>query len=136
MATIELYDIWREWGTIVKWKGPGGIVHQVDTSDVPASKWAYDNDDDPNIGYRQGYAGIPGRIVVSLEGNPSGHRVAATLLHKEDDVPRRVMFATDGGNGSHGHPKLNKKPTFILEVSNFRDCPVEINAGYRVMVVS
>lgn len=80
----------------------------------------------PVIAYR--YSGkSDGELVVSLEGANS---IAATLLHNEDDVPRKYYYATDGKNNTE-----LKRPAFILKAEGISRCPVQKCCGLKIMTV-
>ncbi|MGE3803026.1 MAG: hypothetical protein AB7H80_18560, partial [Candidatus Kapaibacterium sp.] len=98
MADLNLYRLWRENNSDVKWQGPDGVTHSIDISNPPnpPNDWAHTLDSNGKwvMAYKPGLSGEDGTLVVSLAGAPS---IKATLLHDEDDTPRKYYFATDGG---------------------------------------
>ncbi len=134
MATIKLYQLSRGGDRFVKWSGPDGDTHSIDAlNPAPPGQWAITQDSNGQsvMAYRPGgFPGGPadGELVVSLKGAPS---IAATLLHEEDDFPRKYYFATDGENNNPlGHA------AFILRAEGISDMPVARWANFRVMVVA
>jgi hypothetical protein len=136
---ITLYRLHRERDRWVKWEGPDGVTHQLDAlNHPPLGQWAfvYDADNRPVMAWRQPFiiqtmappTFLDAELVVSLDGAPS---LAATLLHDDDDWPKKYYFATDGGNGN----PLGRW-AFKLLVEGVSDMPVATWVNLRVMVVS
>ena len=131
MPTIKLYELSRGASRFVKWVGPDGKAHYIDVLNPPTGNlWAITNDSagKPVMAYKPGFhPGEDGELVVSLEGALS---IVATLMHNEDDFPRKYYFATDSKNNN----PLDR-PAFILRCEGLRQSPVEKWASLRVMVV-
>ena len=134
MATIELYQLSRAGDGFVQWMGPDGDTHSINAiNPAPPGQWAITQDSHgcPVMAYRPGgFSGGPadGELVVSLDGAPS---LIATLLHEQDDVPRKYYFATDAGNNN----PLGRW-AFILRAEGISDMPVARYVNFRVMVVT
>ena len=131
MPTIKLYELSRVGDQLVKWVGPDGDTHTIDVVNAaPLNSWKFTQDSDgrPVMAYREVPSGSDGTLVVSLDGAPS---IMATLLHNEDDFPRKYYFATDGGNNN----PLGR-PAFILQAEGENRSPVDRWANFRVMVVA
>jgi hypothetical protein len=120
---IKLYALGRGGDGFVVWKGPDGDTHSLDADNPPnpADSWAIvqDSQNRPVMAYSPSAFGSDGTLYVSIEGAPSR---AATLLHDEDDAPRKLYYATDNGNGTEN--PLGR-PAFILRGEGMRDCPVQ-----------
>jgi hypothetical protein len=131
MPEITLYRLYREKDRFVKWEGPGRASHSIDVENPPSpsTSWTVTRDlaGRPVMAYSPDALGDDGTLVVSLEGAPS---FIATLLHAEDDYPRKYYFATDGGN----HNPL-KCPAFILRCEGEGRSPIPPWASFYVMVV-
>ena len=125
MQTFDLYD---DCDGIVKWEAPDGKIYQLDTSKAEKGEWffTYDENDLPVMAFKTAPS-RDGELVVSLDGAKS---FAATLLHNEDDTPRKLYFATDAGNNNP-----LKRPAFILRVSKIEGCPVAKCARFSVLCV-
>ncbi|MGK7894362.1 MAG: hypothetical protein AB4372_12255 [Xenococcus sp. (in: cyanobacteria)] len=132
MATIKLYKLFRGEDRFVKWNAPDGQTYSIDAlNPAPEGQWAItlDSQGKPVMAYRPRSNGpsSDGELVVSLDGAPSH---IATLLHEEDDYPRKYYFATDV---YHNNPL--DRPAFILRAEGISDMPVQRWVGLRVMVV-
>ena len=124
--TINLYSLSRTDNRFVKWNAPAGHSYFIDVSGNDTV--TLDVNGQPVMAYEKGKNGGDGKLVVSLDGAPS---ISATLLHSEDDKPRKYYFATDGWNNN----PLNR-PAFILQAEGLKGSPVESWARLVVMVVS
>lgn len=134
MAKIELYQLRRGGDDLVKWTAPDGNTYTINVSNPPnpPNQWAitYDANQKPVMAYSPDALGSDGTLVVSLDGAGS---LAATLLHEEDDTPRKYYFATDTGNTTSTTPL--GRWSFILRTEGLSDSPVVRWANFKVMVV-
>ena len=117
---------------IVKWLGPnsGPDGYTLDVSSSIPDSWvyAYDSERKPVMAFKPGGSGEDGTLLLSIDGAPS---LIATLLHAEDDEPRKYYFATDGNHVEN----VLKRPAFILKCEGYSDCPVQEQAQFFVMIV-
>ena len=122
--TIKLYELSRGSSGLVTWQGPTG-TYTINTS--RGDNEVADENGLPVLRYERGNLGEDGILYISLDGEPG---LAATLLHFEDDRPRKYYFATDNG----GSNPLGR-PAFILRAEGIRTSPVPRFAGFKIMVV-
>ncbi len=115
----ELYTLWADKNGMVWWNCPDGYRYGLMPRD---GAMTFDIKGKPVMYYNKGV------LEVSLDGAIS---YSATLLHLDDDIPRKLYYATDGGNFT----KL-KRLAFILRAQGIKGCPVQKNAQYQVMVVA
>jgi hypothetical protein len=126
MAT---YKLSRDGASIVKWEAPDGSTYELDLSQATPGQWHIINN---SVGQAvMAYLTKPGQdgeLVLTLEGSKAG--IAATLLHQEDDRPRKLYFSTDGGNNNP-----LQAPAFQLKCEGVEGSPVQPWAAYQVLCV-
>ena len=81
------------------------------------------------MAYKRDKNGGDGWLVLSLDGAPS--RIA-TLLHDEDDIPRKYYFSTDAKDDPN-NPLQG--PAFLLRCEGLRGSPVPVNVGLQIAVL-
>lgn len=126
--TIETYRL-RTPDKIIEWYAPDGMRYFLDPANAPIDKYLFVRDGNGKkvMAYKPSSTG-DGELVVSLEGSVS---IACTLLHDEDDVPRKQYFATDAGNNN----PLDR-PAFILRAEGERNNPVPRFSSFHIMCVA
>lgn len=131
MPTIHLYKFYRDKSDTVTWESPDGNTYKLDTSAPSTDQhgWVFTQDAAGKnvMAYRPGTFGADGTLVLALGPQRS---LAATLLHDEDDFPRKYYFATDGGNNN---PLRHR--AFILCNEGEPGCPIAKFSSFQVMVV-
>lgn len=130
MPTFKFFKLSSDGSGKVTYKSPDGNNYILDPSTGGAS-WifVYDTSANPVMAYRKGNSttDFDGELVVSLDGAGS---IMATLLHNEDDFPRKYYYATDG----HNNNPLNR-PAFILRSDGIAGCPVQKWSHLVIMTV-
>lgn len=126
--TIETYRLYGTLDNLIVWEAPDGMRYFLDPANAPIDKYSFVRDGNGKkvMAYKPSSTG-DGELVVSLEGAVS---IACTLLHYEDDFPRKHYFATDSG----GNNPL-ERPAFILRAEGINNNPVPRAASFRVMCV-
>ncbi|MGK7952525.1 MAG: hypothetical protein AB4368_27990 [Xenococcaceae cyanobacterium] len=124
--TIETYKVSRGEDGLIVWEAPDGMRYFLDPANAPIDKYSFVRDGNGKkvMAYKPSSTG-DGELVVSLEGAVS---IACTLLHDEDDVPRKYYFATDARNNNP-----LERPAFILRAEGLSNSPVQRFALLRVM---
>lgn len=130
---FRTYRLWRDSSSFVSWQGPDGDTHSIDVSN-PAELGEYaitrDSSGKPVMAYRVGEPGSnfpDGEIIVAIDGAPSS---AATLLHYDDDIPRKYYYATDSNSSN----PLGRK-AFRIRTEGLRESPIARYASLLVMSV-
>lgn len=130
MATFKFFNLSSDGSGKVKYNAPDGQAYILDPSQA-GSGWhkVYDTNQKPVMAFRRGVSStdFDGELVVSLDGAGS---IMSTLLHNEDDYPRKCYYSSDGGNNN----PLNRA-AFSLRVDGEIQCPVQKWSHYVIMVV-
>lgn len=130
MPTFKFFKLSADGSGKVSYSAPDGQTYLLNPSQA-GNGWhmVYDTNQKPVMAYRKGIVAsdYDGELVVSLAGAGS---IMSTLLHNEDDYPRKCYFSSDGGNNN----PLNR-PAFSFRVDGESNCPVRPWANYSIMVV-
>ncbi|MEO1258030.1 MAG: hypothetical protein AAFZ15_04510 [Bacteroidota bacterium] len=114
----------------VTYAAPDGNNYIIDPGSA-GNGWifTYDTNSKPVMAFRKGNNATDndGELVVSLDGANS---IISSLLHYEDDYPRKYYYASDGGNNN----PLNRR-AFILRCDGINGSPVQRWCSLMIMTV-
>ncbi len=124
---IETYRLYGTNDSLIVWEAPDGMRYFLDPVNAPVDVYSFvrDGNGQKVMAYKPSST-EDGELVLSLEGAVS---IACTLLHDEDDVPRKYYFATDANQNPLD------RPAFILRTEGLKNSPVLRNSQFRVMCV-
>jgi hypothetical protein len=97
---------------IIYYDSPNGAT-TLDTNTCPDTGWCCNADETLCLNRQEGKDAL---VEFSLVGAPN---IRCSLLHNEDDSPRKLYYATDGGNGCHMNHSCAR-----LKSEGVMDCPV------------
>ena len=129
---IKTTPLWNAEGTI-KYKAPDGKTYEFDPQTVPSDgRWHVVQHDDlnrPVLALRKHNGKRDAELAVSIEDSTT--RPSVTLLHDEDDFPRKYYIAADAYNDDN---PLNR-PALKIKCEGESVSPVPRNAALKVMMV-
>lgn len=105
---------------------PSGTTAQLQVASCATDMWCCTGNYE--ICYYNYSGSYDDMVALTLEG---GRSISCTLLHHEDDTPRKVYFATDAYNGCPS--QTPGKPCFLLREEGNTSCPVRPWAGFEII---
>jgi len=132
MAQFQFLRLRSNGSGKVTFDAADGKSYILDPNQASGSSWHFvyeTNSQKAVMAFRRGspFTDNDGELVISIDGAISG---IATLLHHEDDYPRKYYFATDGYNNN----PLNRQ-AFILRADGINGCPVQPWVTLQIMLV-
>lgn len=123
----NLYGFSRVGDTIVRYTTPSGNSLGLNVATCAQDTWCCTQGSEGyEICYYNYSSSADDMMTFTLDGATS---IRCTLLHNEDDAPRKLYFATDGGNNCV--PGSNK-PCFMLRSAGDTGAPVRAWASYLI----